>query len=46
MHCKNILMKDDRFKLDEDVVNMLYSKEVTSRIDIFSRLPKFKHETR
>jgi len=46
MHCKNVLMKDDRFKLDEDVVDMLYSEEVTSRIDLFSRLPKFKHETR
>jgi hypothetical protein len=46
MHCKNVLLKDKRFKLDKPVLNMLNSTSVTKRINDFILLPKFKNETR
>jgi hypothetical protein len=46
MHCKNVLLKDNRFKLDKPVLNMLNSTSVTKRINDFILLPKFKNETR
>ena len=46
MHCINVLSKDKRFKLDSTVDNMLYSTELTERLQKFMRLPKFKNETR
>ena len=46
MHCKNVLLKDSRFKLDKPVLTMLNSKSVTKRIEDFILLPKFKNETR
>lgn len=46
MHCKNVLLKDKRFKLDKPVLNMLNSTSVTKRINNFILLPKFKNETR
>ena len=46
MHCKNVLLKDERFKLDKPVFDMLNSTSVTKRINDFMLLPKFKNETR
>ena len=46
MHCINILLKDERFTLDSTVENMLYSRELTERLQKFMKLPKFKNETR
>ena len=46
MHCKNVLLKDKRFKLDKPVLTMLNSTSVTKRINDFILLPKFKNETR
>ena len=46
MHCKNVLLKDKRFKLDKPVLNMLNSTSVSMRIKNFILLPKFKNETR
>ena len=46
MHCKNVLLKDERFKLDKPVHDMLYYNNITQRIDKFIKLPKFKNETR
>jgi len=46
MHCKNVLLKDKRFKLDKPVLNMLNCNSVTKRINDFILLPKFKNETR
>jgi len=45
MHCKNVLLKDSRFKLDTPVLNMLNSDSVAKRINDFILLPKFKNET-
>ena len=46
MHCKNVLLKDSRFALDDIVLEKLLSEEVNSRINKFKKLPKFKNETR
>tara|TARA_Y100001938_G_scaffold142545_1_gene213996 strand:- start:5445 stop:7343 length:1899 start_codon:yes stop_codon:yes gene_type:complete len=46
MHCINVLLKDERFKLDSTVENMLYSNQLTKRLQEFMKLPKFKNETR
>jgi len=46
MHCTNVLLKDNRFKLDSTVKNMLYSNQLTERLQKFIKLPKFKNETR
>ena len=46
MHCMNVLLKDERFKLDNTVVNMLYSNQMEERLQKFMKLPKFKNETR
>ena len=46
MHCKNILLKDSRFKLDKPVLMMLNSNSISKRIKQFGLLPKFKNETR
>ena len=46
MHCTNVLLKDNRFKLDSTVKNMLYSNQLTERLQKFMKLPKFKNETR
>ena len=46
MHCKNVLLKDERFKLDKPVLSMLNSTSVSKRIKDFILLPKFKNETR
>jgi hypothetical protein len=46
MHCRNVLLKDKRFKLDRPVLTMLNSTSVTKRINDFILLPKFKNETR
>jgi hypothetical protein len=46
MHCINVLLKDERFKLDTTVENMLYSNQLTERLQKFMKLPKFKNETR
>tara|TARA_R100001015_G_C4633000_1_gene197334 strand:- start:1951 stop:3846 length:1896 start_codon:yes stop_codon:yes gene_type:complete len=46
MHCRNVLLKDNRFKLDKPVLTMLNSISVTKRINDFILLPKFKNETR
>ena len=45
MHCKNVLLKDKRFKLDKPVLNMLNSTSVSKRINKFILLPKFNNET-
>ena len=46
MHCKNVLLKDKRFKLDKPVLSMLNSTSVSKRIKDFILLPKIKNETR
>lgn len=46
MHCVNVLLYDERFKLDNRVKNMLYSNKLTKRVQKFMQLPKFKNETR
>lgn len=46
MHCKNVLLRDPRFKLDEPVLKLLNQESTNSRISKFVLLPKFKNETR
>ena len=46
MHCKNVLLKDDRFKMDDHVLNLLNSQDLEERIKKFVKLPKFKKDTR
>jgi hypothetical protein len=46
MHCKNVLLRDPRFILDEPVLKMLMKDDIISRINNFKLLPKFKVETR
>jgi len=46
MHCRNVLMKDKRFILDNKIAEKLLSGMVTARIEKFKKLPKFKNETR
>ena len=46
MHCKNVLLRDPRFKLDEPVLRLLNQESIDSRINKFVLLPKFKNETR
>ncbi len=46
MHCKNVLLRDSRFKLDEPVLRLLNQESIDSRIKKFILLPKFKNETR
>jgi len=46
LHCKNVLLQDERFNLDPIVKEKLLSDEVTQRLTAFKSLPKFKHETR
>ena len=46
MHCKNVLLRDSRFKLDEPVLRLLNQESINSRINKFILLPKFKNETR
>ena len=43
VHCKNILLKDDRFNLDKRVLDMLYNSDIDKRLDRFKKLTKFKH---
>jgi len=45
-HCINVLLKNERFKLDKVVETMLHSSELTKRLQKFVKLPKFKNETR
>ena len=45
MHCKNVLEKDPRFKLDEEVRPGLYDQDLADRIDKFKKLPKILHTT-
>ena len=45
MHCKNVLEKDSRFKLDKEIKNRLHDKELAKRIDKFKKLPKILHTT-
>ena len=42
MHCKNVLLKDKRFKLDKPVLSMLNSNSVSKRIKDFILLPKIQ----
>jgi len=44
-HCKNVLFKDKRFKLDLEVANKLLSSDVTGRLEKYKGLPKFKQDT-
>jgi len=46
MHCKNVLLRDSRFKLDEPVLRLLNQESINSRINKIVLLPKFKNETR
>jgi hypothetical protein len=46
MHCKNVLMKDERFKMDPDVLEKLNKNSMNERIKSFLKLPKFKKDTR
>jgi len=46
MHCKNVLLKDKRFKMDDHVLNLLNCKDLNNRIKKFIQLPKFKKDTR
>ena len=47
LHCKNVLLPDERLNLDAVVKNKLLSDEVTHRIEKFRTLPKFwKDNTR
>ena len=47
IHCKNVLLPDERFNLDPVVKNKLLSDEVTHRLEKFKTLPKFwKDNTR
>jgi hypothetical protein len=45
MHCKNVLSKDPRFKLDEEIRVGLFDEELSKRIDKFKKLPKILHTT-
>lgn len=45
MHCKNVLEKDPRFVLDEEIKIRLYEKSLSDRIDKFKKLPKIYHTT-
>ena len=45
MHCKNVLEKDPRFNLDEEVRIRLYDKDLEDRINKFKKLPKILHTT-
>jgi hypothetical protein len=46
MHCKNVLLKDKRFKLDQPIYDKIMNKDMEKRINKFIKLPKFKNETR
>ena len=46
MHCRNVLMRNEKFILDSEVTEKLLSDIVTARIEKFKKLPKFKNETR
>jgi hypothetical protein len=46
MHCKNVLIKDSRFKMDPEVLDKLNSDSMNKRIKQFIMLPKFKKDTR
>ena len=46
MHCKNVLLQDERFNLDESVIDLLNADSLTNRIERFKKLPKYKHEIR
>ena len=45
MHCKNVLEKDPRFKLDQEIKERLYEDSISERIDKFKKLPKVLHTT-
>ena len=45
MHCKNVLEKDPRFKLDPEIKTRLHEEELKKRIDKFKTLPKILHTT-
>jgi hypothetical protein len=45
MHCKNVLSKDHRFKLDEEVRVKLHDETLTKRLEKFKKLPKILHTT-
>lgn len=45
MHCRNVLMKDKRFKMDPIVAEKLLSDDLSKRLNMFSKLPKFKNNT-
>jgi len=46
MHCKNVLIKDNRFKMDPEVLDKINSDSMNERIQQFIMLPKFKKDTR
>ena len=45
MHCRNVLIKDPRIKMDDKIVETLCSDDLAKRIDKFKKLPKILHFT-
>ena len=45
MHCKNVLDRDPRFKLDEQIRTGLHEESLAKRIDKFKKLPKILQTT-
>lgn len=46
MHCRNVLLSDDRFVMDKEIEEKILSSDVSRRIGAFLRLPKFQKTTR
>lgn len=46
MHCRNVLLKDSRLKMDPCVLEKINNREMEERIEEFIKLPKFKKNTR
>ena len=46
IHCKQVLLKDERLKIDKDVLKKLNSSDLEQRLERFKKLPKFKKDTR
>ena len=44
VHCKNVLLQDERFVMDEPIIDLLNADSLKNRIRRFKILPKFKHE--
>ena len=40
MHCRNILLKEPRFRYDEQPLREILSERMTQRIEIFKKLPR------